>query len=99
MKLILSGEIPKQYLEVGGISVLRRTLNVFLSCPNVQCIKVVINPDHEELYHKAVEGLERISFTYGGQNRTESVYNGLKAYEETLKGKSVIFLAVFSIVM
>lgn len=88
----MQGEIPKQYLEVGSISVLRRTLNIFLSCPNVQCIKVVINPDHEELYHKAVERLEGISFTYGGQDRTESVYNGLKSYEDNLQDDDIILI-------
>lgn len=75
----LGGDVPKQYLKIGGKAVLRRTIEAFLVCPGLKGLTVVIDPVHESLYKEAVAGLAQPPFVAGGHDRKSSVYNGLKA--------------------
>ena len=43
----LPGKLPKQYLDVGGRSLLRMTIYAFRCHPNINNVKVVINKDPE----------------------------------------------------
>ncbi len=69
---------PKQYLQINGVSILRRTIERFLSCPSIDAVKVVIAKEHEDLYRSAILGLDLLPFAIGGDTRQESVFNGLK---------------------
>lgn len=72
-------DIPKQYLDVGGMAILRRTVNIFLENENIDYIRVVIHPDDRDLYDKAMDGLELPEPVLGGDSRQRSVFNGLEA--------------------
>jgi 2-C-methyl-D-erythritol 4-phosphate cytidylyltransferase/2-C-methyl-D-erythritol 2,4-cyclodiphosphate synthase len=72
--------IPKQYLKLNDSSVLRQTIQKFYTHKNIDKIKVVINPNHLNLYKEAVIGLEDklLPYSYGGDRRQDSVLNGLE---------------------
>jgi len=87
----MGGSVPKQFILVGGIPILVRTLNAFASLPSISTIFLVIAeghiPDAAEVVaewnrqpgskgrNKAVP---EISIVAGGTERMHSVYNGLR---------------------
>ena len=79
----LGHDTPKQYLSLGGITILRRSINAFRNMDGLKSVCVVINPAHQELLNNAIVGLENIIVVHGGSTRQESVYNGLKALNTT----------------
>lgn len=70
-------DIPKQYLPLGGISILRMTVMAYLTHPRVSSVQVVIGPEHFEPYRQSVKGLDLPSPVIGGDTRAQSVLNGL----------------------
>lgn len=77
------GEVPKQYREVGGQAILRRTAALFLDHAGIDRVLVVIHPDDAELYRSAVGDLApRLDVVAGGATRQDSVRNGLEALAE-----------------
>ena len=78
----LGGEIPKQYLPLGGIPVLRHSVLTFLAHPDITSVRVVIHPDDRALHDEAVAGLDVAEPVAGGASRQESVLNGLESLIE-----------------
>ncbi len=76
------GEVPKQYLKLGGVAVLRHCLTAFLGHPRVGQAQVVIHPDDRALYDAAVEGLGLPPPVHGGAQRQDSVRLGLESLEK-----------------
>lgn len=70
---------PKQYLDLDGTPILRRTVEKFLTHPAIAGVRVVINPDHRDLYETATAGLGLPEPVAGGATRQESVRRGLEA--------------------
>jgi 2-C-methyl-D-erythritol 4-phosphate cytidylyltransferase / 2-C-methyl-D-erythritol 2,4-cyclodiphosphate synthase len=79
--LRFSTQLPKQYWSLGGVSILRRTLQAFSGHPSLSGIQVVIHPDHQALYDEAVRGLSLLPVVMGDSHRQGSVYQGLKALQ------------------
>lgn len=77
----MGGDTPKQYLSVGGMPILRRSVQAFLNHPDVDAVYVVINPGYRRLYDQAVEGLELPEPIIGGGTRQESVRRALEHLE------------------
>jgi len=73
------GELPKQYLRLGGETILRRSLRAFTGHPEVSAVRAVIHPDDLPLYEAAAEGLGALSPVPGGESRQESVRLGLES--------------------
>lgn len=71
--------IPKQYMPLHGISVLRRTVNKMIDCGFFDGVQCVISKTHGDLYQRAVDGFDLLPYVIGGATRQESVHNGLKA--------------------
>lgn len=77
------GGLPKQYRDVGGEPVLRRTMRSLLASQLVGRILTVIHPDDSDLYEAAVLRDERIlPPVHGGAERALSVRAGLEALTE-----------------
>ncbi|WP_448204777.1 bifunctional 2-C-methyl-D-erythritol 4-phosphate cytidylyltransferase/2-C-methyl-D-erythritol 2,4-cyclodiphosphate synthase [Azospirillum sp. sgz302134] len=76
-------ERPKQYLDLAGRPVLRRTVEAFLRHPQVSAVQVVINPAFRDLYEAAVAGLDLPEPVAGGATRQDSVRNGLERLAES----------------
>ncbi|WP_144428203.1 bifunctional 2-C-methyl-D-erythritol 4-phosphate cytidylyltransferase/2-C-methyl-D-erythritol 2,4-cyclodiphosphate synthase [Azospirillum thiophilum] len=72
-------ERPKQYLDLAGKPVLRRTVEAFLNHPQVGGVRVVIDPAWRNAYDAAVAGLGLPDPVAGGSCRQDSVRNGLEA--------------------
>lgn len=74
----VGGEIPKQYVPVGGVPLLRRTLKAFCSHPDVDAVLPVVHPDDRDLFEIAAEGTPVMAPVHGGDTRQKSVRNGLE---------------------
>jgi len=73
-------DLPKQYVEVGGEQVLRRTIRALASHRGIDAILTVIGDGDATRYSEAVRGLPKLlPPIVGGATRQESVMNGLKA--------------------
>lgn len=78
----LGDATPKQYLAVGGTTVLARAVGALLSHPAVDVVRVVIHPDDRPLYDAAVAAISDPRLgppVAGGARRPESVLAGLEA--------------------
>ena len=67
------GELPKQYLLLGGRTILDHTIDRFLGSDLVDEIVVAVSPDRLQ------PARERVRFVAGGASRQESVTNALAA--------------------
>ena len=76
------GDIPKQYLDLGGRSVLRHSLAAFASHPRIRWVRAVIHPDDRDLYDSSAHGLNLLSPVHGGDTRQDSVRFGLESLTE-----------------
>ena len=78
----MQGQQRKQYLSVGGIPILARTLAIFDRCDRIKQIILVIPRDDFSFCQKNIvepAGLTRKIITVpGGTHRQESVFNGLQ---------------------
>ena len=72
-------DVPKQYVALGGVAVLRRAIDAFLRHPDVDHVQVVIAKGDEAHYKAATKGLELPTPVFGGTTRQESVLMGLEA--------------------
>ncbi|MFD2263225.1 bifunctional 2-C-methyl-D-erythritol 4-phosphate cytidylyltransferase/2-C-methyl-D-erythritol 2,4-cyclodiphosphate synthase [Lacibacterium aquatile] len=73
------GDVPKQYLSLAGVPVIRRSALAFLEHPKVDGVIVVIRAGDEALAAAALTGLEIAATVTGGADRQASVLAGLEA--------------------
>ena len=73
------GDIPKQYLPLLGVPVLRRSVLAYLHHPMIDSVRVVFQLEAEPLYAAAVGDLDLAPPVVGGDTRQQSVLNGLEA--------------------
>jgi 2-C-methyl-D-erythritol 4-phosphate cytidylyltransferase len=80
-------DVPKQYLELGGIPILARTLLAFEGHPLVDLIVLTVPPGYEELCRTRILTPFKLGkvkeIVAGGATRQASVYNGLLRLEKT----------------
>ena len=91
----MEADIPKQYLEIAGKTILTHTINLWIHCKSVSGGVVVLSPED----HTALEITHpRLWQTVGGATRTDSVFNGLQFLADRLssEGKNLadIWIAV-----
>jgi 2-C-methyl-D-erythritol 4-phosphate cytidylyltransferase/2-C-methyl-D-erythritol 2,4-cyclodiphosphate synthase len=75
----IGGEMPKQYRNIGGIAMLRRTIMAFKNNPKIDKIRVVFNEKDGDLYQSATAGLDILPPIQGGKTRQDSVRLGLES--------------------
>lgn len=77
----LGGQVPKQFLPIGGVPMLLRALRPFTSHPEVARVVVVLPAAHAERPPAFLAPLAgaALSIVAGGRERTESVAAGLRA--------------------
>ncbi|HEX2217738.1 MAG TPA: 2-C-methyl-D-erythritol 4-phosphate cytidylyltransferase [Gemmatimonadales bacterium] len=77
----LGGEVPKQYLEIGGVPVLLRAVRPFAGHPEVAQVVVVLAPAEVERPPGFLAPLAGPALTIvaGGRERADSVAAGLAA--------------------
>jgi 2-C-methyl-D-erythritol 4-phosphate cytidylyltransferase len=87
----MSSSIPKQFLPLGGKSVLLHTLEVFLSAFDDLRLIVVLPEKHFHHGKSIIESMsssDRIELVTGGTTRFHSVKNGLKRVSDN----SIVFV-------
>ncbi|MEH6720990.1 MAG: bifunctional 2-C-methyl-D-erythritol 4-phosphate cytidylyltransferase/2-C-methyl-D-erythritol 2,4-cyclodiphosphate synthase [Aurantimonas endophytica] len=78
-----SAEGPKQYRSIGGVPVLRHTVEMLLGHPDVDHVTVVVHPDDRDLLSIALgKQSSRVTVVDGGATRQSSVRLGLDALAE-----------------
>lgn len=75
----MQADCPKQYLTIGGKTILEHAINALLLHPRVQRIIVAIGPDDDCFHRLPIARDRRISWVTGGGVRAESVMAGLQA--------------------
>jgi 2-C-methyl-D-erythritol 4-phosphate cytidylyltransferase/2-C-methyl-D-erythritol 2,4-cyclodiphosphate synthase len=73
------GALPKQYLALAGVSVLRHAVAALAKHPQISGVLAAIRPEDRELFDRAVAGLGVMSPVAGGTTRQDSVRLGLEA--------------------
>jgi 2-C-methyl-D-erythritol 4-phosphate cytidylyltransferase/2-C-methyl-D-erythritol 2,4-cyclodiphosphate synthase len=82
---------PKQYRQLGGEPVLRRTLAAFAAHPDIDGVLTVIHPDDRADYEVAAAGLPNLLPPCpGGDTRQASVRAGLEALVDRKPAKVLI---------
>ena len=75
-------EVPKQYIEVNGISILEKTINHFLDLEIFEKIIVPISPEDNFFEKLSVSKHKKIIKVVGGVTRSESVMSALGHIKE-----------------
>ncbi|MGH6684072.1 MAG: bifunctional 2-C-methyl-D-erythritol 4-phosphate cytidylyltransferase/2-C-methyl-D-erythritol 2,4-cyclodiphosphate synthase [Pseudolabrys sp.] len=70
---------PKQFRPIGGESMLRRSLSMFVEHPEVGFVQPVIRQEDLDLYRGAAAELDLLRPAFGGPTRQASVRAGLEA--------------------
>ncbi|WP_187971527.1 bifunctional 2-C-methyl-D-erythritol 4-phosphate cytidylyltransferase/2-C-methyl-D-erythritol 2,4-cyclodiphosphate synthase [Aquibium microcysteis] len=71
---------PKQYRPIGGLPVIRRTVDAFLASPAICTIVVAIHRDDEALFDAALPARDpRVRVVFGGATRQASTRLALEA--------------------
>ena len=75
---------PKQFMEIGGMPVLVRSVMAFLAVPRVDAVCVAVRGPERERLEAQIESFKlgpRVHMVEGGDHRQESVGNALAALE------------------
>ncbi len=82
--------IPKQYLSLAGMPLLRHSILAFLNHPKIDDVICVIHPDDVDFYEEAAAGLDLLNPVFGGETRQASIRFGLEALREYNPDKVLI---------
>jgi 2-C-methyl-D-erythritol 4-phosphate cytidylyltransferase/2-C-methyl-D-erythritol 2,4-cyclodiphosphate synthase len=88
----LGSDTPKQYLPLCGKPILRRTIDTFLSVPELAALYVVIDPSHRAHYEEATKGLSLPPPIFGSTERQLSIRNALAVLEPALGEKDPVLI-------
>lgn len=82
----MNHRLPKQYLPLGGIPIIARTLIALESFAAIDEIFVVVREEEKEYFHREIVrkyNLDKVSrIIAGGERRQDSVYKGLECTGE-----------------
>jgi 2-C-methyl-D-erythritol 4-phosphate cytidylyltransferase/2-C-methyl-D-erythritol 2,4-cyclodiphosphate synthase len=84
------GDLPKQYLPLGGGTVLRHAVTAFAVHPRIDGVLVPIRPEDRAIYDEAIDGLALLPPVAGGKERQDSVRLGLEALAEYCPSRVLI---------
>ena len=84
------GALPKQYLGLGGGTILRHAVSAFATHPRVEGVLVVIRPEDRAIFDRAIASLDILPPVAGGPERQDSVRLGLEALAERKPGRVLI---------
>ena len=73
------GDLPKQYLPLAGVTVLRHAVAALAGHPRIGAVLAAIRPEDRALFDRAVAGLSILPPVAGGATRQDSVRLGLEA--------------------
>ena len=71
-------DLPKQYVMLGNIPMLRHVIEKFITHRRITHVIIVVHPDDICLYKNAIDGLDILPPAFGGDERHISVRNGIE---------------------
>ncbi|MGL5652837.1 MAG: 2-C-methyl-D-erythritol 4-phosphate cytidylyltransferase [Paraclostridium sp.] len=74
-------DINKQFIKLENKEIVAHTIDKFYNSENIDDIVVVIREDEEEYFNKNIKekyGFTNIKVAHGGNERQDSVFNGIK---------------------
>src|SRR5665647_2156886 len=76
----MGGGIPKQYLSIGGMPILIKTVKAFETNAFIDAILVVTNVEYINFFKDELTrfGIENVDVVAGGDQRQDSVYTHSK---------------------
>lgn len=77
--------INKQFIKLEGKEIIAYTIEKFYNNSNIEDIVVVVKEDESEFFKKEIldkYNFKNIKIAYGGKERQDSVYNGLKSLDK-----------------
>lgn len=80
----MCSDIAKQHMELGGMSVVARSIAAFENCSRIKDMVIVARADESEIYSSMIKkyGFKKIiRIVKGGDTRQQSVLNGFKAID------------------
>lgn len=77
--------IPKQYLNLGGRTVIEHTLAVFINRADITNVTVCLPADDQTFQTLEISTHEKVAVTLGGESRAQSVLNGLRSIKASSK--------------
>jgi 2-C-methyl-D-erythritol 4-phosphate cytidylyltransferase len=77
----MAAEVPKQYLQIAGVTLLEHTLRALLDCAQLRGLVVALDPGDRRADGIALLSDPRVMTALGGTNRAESVRSGLALLE------------------
>ncbi|MEG0180994.1 MAG: 2-C-methyl-D-erythritol 4-phosphate cytidylyltransferase [Peptostreptococcaceae bacterium] len=84
----MKSDINKQFLKLGDREVIAHTIGKFYKNKNIDEIIIVVKEDEKEFVEKKIIskfGYKNIKIAIGGNERQDSVYNGLKQVRQDCK--------------
>ncbi|MGH1373310.1 MAG: 2-C-methyl-D-erythritol 4-phosphate cytidylyltransferase [Cellvibrionaceae bacterium] len=81
----MGADKPKQYLLLNGKTILEHTIERLLQLPYLKGLVLVVNPFDEIWPTLAITNHPKVKVVEGGQERCDSVLNGLYALEALLQ--------------
>ena len=81
----MKADINKQFLKLKGKEVIAHTIDKFYNNKNIDEIVVVVKEDETDFFRRNIidkYGYKNIKIAFGGKERQDSVFNGLKAVNE-----------------
>ena len=81
----MKADINKQFLKLKGKEVIAHTIDKFYNNKNIDEIVVVVKEDEADFFRRNIidkYGYKNIKIDFGGKERQDSVFNGLKAVNE-----------------
>jgi len=89
----MGSETPKQYLPLAGHSVITQTLQVFLSCPRISSITVVLSTNDAHWDALEISQNQNINIQRcGGLSRAETVLNGLQSIKDKVAAEDWVLV-------
>lgn len=82
--------IPKQYMPLAGVSMLRHSILAFLNHPQIDEVICVIHKEDVSFYEEAAAGLDLLNPVFGGETRQTSIRLGLEALKDYNPDKVLI---------
>ena len=77
--------INKQFIKLEGKEIIAYTIEKFYNNSNIEDIVVVVKEDESEFFKTEIldkYNFKNVKIAYGGKERQDSVYNGLKLLDE-----------------
>ncbi|CAA0123636.1 2-C-methyl-D-erythritol 4-phosphate cytidylyltransferase [Halioglobus japonicus] len=78
----MGAELPKQYMQLAGATLLEHSLQALLDCTRITSVVVALHPQDARARELAVFRDARVQTTVGGEQRSDSVLAGLDALSE-----------------